>query len=319
MKVVLISIILLTSVCIYAQTDDKETLKNLNQSVVSSYKKGDFSEAKKFAQQVLDLTVKVFGNESFEAAAAHSNLGIILRESKDYKESVVNLKRAVEIYQKMPASKNQRLSDAIETLAFSQTLSGEKQEAEVNYLLAVETAEKQFGKGSKESFSPILNTANFFAQSKNFERADEFYLKSYEVAAKAYGKQGKEFEEIENSRACLTTPPGNVNNQKQFAEERKKIIGENPEQGGIINAKTKYLPPPKYPSEARKQRLGGRIPMRVKIDEKGNVIEVKTICGSPALLAAASEEAVRGAKFEIVEIAGKPIKYSGIVFYNFVP
>ena len=210
------------------------------------------------------------------------------------------------------------MSDAIETLAFSQTLNGDIKEAEANYLLAVGTVEKQFGKQSKESFSPVLNTANFFAKIKNFERADEFYLKSYEIVAKSYEKQGKELEEIENSRACLTTFQSDLKNHKQFNEERKKILGEIPEMGGVLNAKAEYLPPPKYPSEAKSQRLGGVIPMRVRIDEKGSVTEVKAICGSP-ILGAASEEAVRKAKFKVVEIAGKPIKYSGIVFYNFVP
>jgi hypothetical protein len=56
----------------------------------------------------------------------------------------------------------------------------------------------------------------------------------------------------------------------------------------------------------------------VKIDEKGNVMEAKAICGSP-ILGRASEEAARGARFEIVEVSGQPIKYSGILIYTFVP
>ena len=90
------------------------------------------------------------------------------------------------------------------------------------------------------------------------------------------------------------------------------------EQGGVLNARAKFLPKPAYPSEAKNKGLGGSIPMRVWIDERGNVIGVKAICGNP-ILANASEVAARNAKFETVLVNGNPIKYSGILVYTFVP
>ena len=318
MKVSLIIFILLSFVSVYSQTDEKETLKKLNQAINSSYQSGDLSEAQKNARQALDLSIKIFGNESLQTASVYSNLGIILRQKKEYEESIVNLQKAVDIYQKVSGATKQNLSEALELLAFSQMLDGKTDEAQANYLQAIEKIEEQFGKDSKESFSLLLNTAGFFTRSKNFERANEFYLRSYAVAVKNFGKQSKELEEIENSRACLFVPQNFTKNQKNYIEERKKILGENSDYGGIINFKTKKLPPPKYPSEARSQRLGGMIPVRVKVDEKGNVVEAKAICGSP-ILGRASEEAAREAKFEIVEVSGQPIKYSGILVYNFIP
>ena len=167
-----------------------------------------------------------------------------------------------------------------------------------------------------------MNLANLYARDKKFEKANDFYLKSYALAIKHYGKAGREVEQVEDSRVCYVSTQG-LKYQKpetfpSFYEEKKKLFGETPENGGILNAKAKILPGPRYPEEAKSQRIGGTTPMRVKIDEQGNVIGVRTLCGNP-ILARASEEAVKNAKFETVLVNGKPIKYSGIVVYNYVP
>ncbi len=319
MKKLLITIILLTVCSAHAQTDDKETLKQINQNVVSSYQNQKFDEALKFAQQAVDLSLKIYSAENLETATAYTNLGVIYRDKKKYKESVENLQKAADINQKLPDLESEKLVDVFELLAFSQFLNGDKKEAEANYLKVLEIVENKFGKESKESFLPTLNVAGFYARDKKFDKADEFYLKSYAIAIKNFGKQGEEIEKIENSRSCLVTMQNsNSENKKSFYEERKKRFGEFAEQLGVINAKAKFLPKPAYPSEARSKRLGGSIPMRVRIDEQGDVIEVKAICGHP-ILAKASEEAVKKAKFEPASINGKPIKYSGIVFYNYIP
>lgn len=316
----LIFIIIFVTVCsVHAQTDDKETLKQINQNVVSSYQNQKIDEALKFAQQAVELSLKVYGMESLETAAAYSNLGVIYREKKKYKESVESLQKAADIYQKLPDLKNDKLVGAFEMLALSQFLDGDKTEAEANYLKALEITENKFGSESKESFQPTLNLAGFYARDKKFDKADEFYLKSYAIAVKNFGKQGEEIEQIENSRSCLVIMQNSKSeNYKSYYEERTRRFGEFPEMMGVINGRAKVLPKPAYPSEAKSQRLGGSIPMRVRIDEQGNVTEVKAICGHP-ILAKASEEAVKKAKFEPASISGKPIKYSGIVFYNYIP
>ncbi len=322
MKKLLITIILLTVCSVHAQTDEKETLKQINQNVVSSYRNQKFDEAIKFGQQAVDLSLKIYGRENRETAVAYTNLGVIYRDKKKFKESIENLQKAVEVYESIPNLKSKEQITAFETLAFSQTLGGMEKEAESNYLKAVETAESKFGKESKESLSATLNLANLYARDKNFEKADDFYLKSYALAIKNFGREGKEIEQVEDSRVCFVSTQGlkfqKPENFKSFYEGKKKLLGENLEQGGILNAKAKTLPRPKYPSEARRQGLGGSIAVRVKIDEQGNVSEVKSICGNE-ILGKATEEAVINAKFETVSVNGKPIKYSGIVIYNYVP
>ncbi len=320
MKKLIFTIILLSVCSIHAQTGDKETLEQINQNVVSSYQNQKIDDALKFAQQAVDLSLKIYGAENLETATAYTNLGVIYRDKKKYKESVENLQKAADIYRKLPALQGEKLINIIGVLAFSQFLDGRKKEAETNYLKALEIAESKFGKESKENFMPMLNAASFYAREKKYDEADQFYLKSYAIAIKNFDRKAKEFEQIEDSRSCLLASHKFTSEKnKAFHEAKDKLFGGKNKYGAeIVNGKALSLPKPSYPAEARPQRIGGTVSVRVKIDEQGNVAEARAVCG-PAILTKVSEEAARGAKFAPTTIDGKPTKISGIVVYNFVP
>ena len=324
MKKFVFLIILATVFSAYAQTadDEKETLRKLNQTVVSLYRGQKFDEALKAARQALDLSVKIYGGDHLQTANAYTNLGVIYREKGKFDESIENLQKAADIYQKIPNFKSTQTIAAYEVLAYSQVLDGRKPEAEASCLKALEIAESSFGKQSKESFSPTLNLAKFYAGDKKFEKADDFYLQAYAVAIKNFGKEGKEIDQIEDSRTCL------FNGQKRAEEKetayydaKNKLFGIDTtavKSGGVINGKALSLPRPPYPAEARERRLGGTALVKVKIDEAGNVVKVKSICRND-VLGKAAEEAARGAKFSPTLLNGKPVSVTGIIVYNFVP
>ncbi len=318
-KKLLITIILLTVCSVHAQTDEKETLKQINQQLVSNYQKQKFDEAIKLGQQAVDLSLKIYGENNVETAVAYTNLGVIYRDKKKFKESIENLQKAINVYESIPNLKSREQVTTYEALANSQSLGDLKEEAEANFLKAIETAESKFGKEGRESFSPTLNLANFYARDKKFEKADEFYLKGYAVATKHFETESREIEQIEDSRSCLVVGRGaGAERYKTFQEAREKLFGKRVlEEVGILNGKAKSLPKPPYPSEAREQRLSGSVSVRVKIDEQGNVIETRTICGHPTL-SKVSEGSAKGARFEPTLKDGKPIKVSGIIIYYYV-
>jgi len=317
-KKLIFLIFLLTAGFVQAQTDDKETLKQINQNVLSSYKNQKMDDALKFARQAVDLSIKIYGAENLETATAYTNLGVIYRERRKYKESIENLQLATNVYQRLPGAKDKKLIEIYEELALSQLLDGQWEEAEATYLKAAETAEAKFGKESKETFSTTLSLANLYARAGKPEKADEFYLKSYTVAIKNFGKQGKEIEQIEDSRSCLSGGQSfNVEKEKIFSEAKHKLFGAINEQGASLVGKAKSLPKPRYPVEAREKRLSGKAPVRVLIDEEGNVIEAKSICRDD-ILAKASVESAKKAKFSPTIIDGKPAKVSGIIIYSYI-
>jgi len=90
---------------------------------------------------------------------------------------------------------------------------------------------------------------------------------------------------------------------------------------GLIPSKTVKavnLPKPDYPAAARSSRASGAVPVQVLIDEYGKVILAGVLSGHPLLQDSARNSACKG-KFETVLFRGNPIKFSGVIMYNFVP
>lgn len=86
---------------------------------------------------------------------------------------------------------------------------------------------------------------------------------------------------------------------------------------GVLNGKAIDFPRPTYPANAKAKHVSGLVKVQILIDETGNVISASVISGPP-LLRRAALEAARGTRFAPTLFAGKPVKVSGILQYNFV-
>jgi len=87
--------------------------------------------------------------------------------------------------------------------------------------------------------------------------------------------------------------------------------------GGVLNGKALELPKPAYPAIARAAHASGTVVVQVLIDEDGYVIAARAISGHP-LLQAASVAAALEARFSPTTVAGKLVKVSGMIQYNFI-
>ncbi len=92
--------------------------------------------------------------------------------------------------------------------------------------------------------------------------------------------------------------------------DRSKAI-----EGGVLNGKAIDLPEPKLPEGATK--VGGKVRVRVLIDETGKVISAEVEDGRIELRRAALE-AARKARFSPTLLAGQPVKVYGFINYIFV-
>lgn len=309
-------IFLLTISNVVAQTDEKETINQLNRNAVDLFKSGKLDEAIKFAKQSVELSLKVYGAEHQMTGLAYNNLGNLQRERQKYGESVENLQKAIDIYQKQTNLSDTKLTEMYQTLGLSQLLGGKKKESEASFVAAINHTETKFGLESKELFTPILNLAGIYARNRNFQKADEYYLKSYQLAKKNFGNESNEVERVTDSRLCL-----NVDDKKRdsvFYEEYEKIFGYNPfvKADNVVNGKALKLVKPPYPQEAKDRRLTGTVKIRVKINEKGDVIQARAACGK-GILESASEEAAWLSKFSPTLLNGQPVEVTGVIVYNF--
>lgn len=93
---------------------------------------------------------------------------------------------------------------------------------------------------------------------------------------------------------------------------------EKPIDGGVLNSKALDLPKPKYPEEARKAKIVGRVTVKILIDEKGDIVSAEAVDG-PEILRASALEAAKKARFTLTLIGTRPVKVSGVLTYDFAP
>lgn len=85
----------------------------------------------------------------------------------------------------------------------------------------------------------------------------------------------------------------------------------------IISSKAISKPTPDYPVIAKQMRVQGTVPVQILIDEQGRVIQAQAT-GGPPLLQKAAADAARRATFSPTILSDKPVKASGVIYYNFV-
>jgi protein TonB len=86
-------------------------------------------------------------------------------------------------------------------------------------------------------------------------------------------------------------------------------------QGVIESAQIKKVPP-RYPPEAKDQRIQGVVVMQVIINEDGNVSNIQLVSGHP-VLAPAAIEAVKQWKYKPYKLNGAPVEIETQIEVNF--
>ena len=105
--------------------------------------------------------------------------------------------------------------------------------------------------------------------------------------------------------------------QSQSPPVRRGGVNDGSDYSYVLNERAVTLVKPRYPALARQGRASGTVEVEVLVDEEGKVITAHAISGHP-LLWAVSVEAAKKCLFSPTLIAGKPVKVTGIIQYNFV-
>lgn len=300
------------------QTDDEKQFDQVNAKVASFFEAGNFEKASKAAEEALAIAGRLYGEQSKQAAAANVNLAIILRERKKYKESVSHFEKAIEINEKISDIGVQERVSVIEVLADVQIIWGKLRDAEVNLKNALEIRKKGFGENSKEGLKGLLNLASFFSRTGKFRQADELYLEGLRIASVNLGNGNQEIDLVDETRGC-TTSVASIRREDNLAyhKARDSILMNHSDAPVFLDGKAKNLPRPEYPEEAKLQRIGGIVFVRVKVDEAGKVSEANAVCG-PSVLREAAERSAINASFSPILKNGVAVKVNGMITFSFV-
>jgi TonB family protein len=119
-------------------------------------------------------------------------------------------------------------------------------------------------------------------------------------------------EDAHEGAADVEAPPPPAEDEEDSDASDARTIS-----GGVLNAKAVSKPQPPYPPIAKAARASGTVTVRVTVDETGSVVSASAVSGHP-LLQAAAVAAAKQAKFSPTLLAGKPVRVSGTLTYNFV-
>ena len=132
---------------------------------------------------------------------------------------------------------------------------------------------------------------------------------------------GRRHANNSNSNASGTENTSAKNSNTPTLEQAPPPPGKKPTpppiSAGVLNGKAIKLVQPTYPPIAKAAHVSGQVTIQVMVDENGDVFAATAISGHPLLLAAAIT-AARASKFSPTKLAGKPVKVTGLVVYNFV-
>ena len=87
-------------------------------------------------------------------------------------------------------------------------------------------------------------------------------------------------------------------------------------QSGVLNGMALSKPAALYPAAAKAAGVRGTVVVNVDVDEKGRVTKAEATSG-PLMLRESAEDAARCARFDPIELWGRPRDFSGVLTYNF--
>jgi len=254
--------------------------------------------------------------------------GFLYRTKRDYDSALSDLTEAIQI-----APENFLFYNVRSTIYERKEMFGKAIE-DLSFVITKTGSHYDYAKRG----SLYFKTDDFENALKDYTEAIRLnpdYENHYTMRAEVYRKLGKndlaeadelkvkEFEDSQISKPEFvypkeTSPPTLTNPQLKDSDSSLPKSDSKTISGGVVNGKATNLVKPAYPAAARAVRASGAVNVQVTIDESGNVISASAVSGHP-LLRASAAQAARESKFSPTLFAGKPVKVTGVVVYNFTP
>ena len=174
---------------------------------------------------------------------------------------------------------------------------------------------KTKGKGVPETKAnkfPIVETYREHIDGRywfpTYSYADEELI--YENGGSLHIRMKVRYSDFTPARATLkVTEVGEDENPSSNAITK-------PVDEGVLNPQATTLPTPRYPEEAKRLKIVGRVTVRVVVDENGKVVSA-TATEGPAALRQSAEDAARTATFKPKVAGGITVKMTGILTFDF--
>ena len=119
-------------------------------------------------------------------------------------------------------------------------------------------------------------------------------------------------------RAQSTTPASTAGMSDQASPSSQQPSATHPQSGEIVGGRLLHKEDPKYPKQARKQKLEGQVVLLITVNEGGSVSSVSVLSGEPVLGSSALSAALKW-KFEPFTQNGHAVRVQRQLTFKFVP
>jgi TonB family protein len=170
----------------------------------------------------------------------------------------------------------------------------------------------------------LQDIAEILVARKKLKEAAEAYRRCLTIYEKATGVNNPQLNDSIGRYICLLTMMGKSDEitdvrTRLFKLENgfdESVSGSGQSSKKFFQGRAVSLPKPDYPEEAKWSRISGSVVMKVKVNEAGEVMELKALCG-PRVLVKGSETAVWKARFEPAVINGQRVQFTSTIIYKF--
>jgi TonB family protein len=272
-----------------------EKASQLNGQVTQLYKEGRYREALPIAEQVLEIRQRLLASDDPSLGSALFNLAMLYLSAKREGEAEKMFTRALPVYEAHPEQNGREIATTLERLAYLRFLKQDYDRAEPLYLRSLQIQEQEFGAASPQTIAAMKN----YACIDLFRGGTKGGLANKDADEKTVALKSR-------AMCWLGGLKDDCVQQPHFKAQQ------------VLNGNAVKLATPPYPVAARLKHLGGIAFVAVLIDEGGNVIKAKTVCGGYPELNAAGLQAAEASKFTPTEVDGRPVQVTGMIIYRFV-
>jgi TonB family protein len=304
-----------------ASSPELDESMKLSAEVVRLYKAGKYDKALPLAKRALQLREKTLAPGHKLIVDSLTNLAELYAAKHDYGTARDYYQRVLAIYEQSPPPNRVQVAQALNHAGYFSYQNFDFERAEKYFQRALALREELAGAESVETARAAFNLAEFYRLRGEDSKAEPLYVKSIETLGKALGPGDDEVAHALDRFSCLYYATNRWEKLKeirqQFTFMREQDV-RTVDKGDVLNGRAISLPKPDYPREAMQHRVSGTVVVRVKIDERGNVISADEGCGAHPLLVGAAVRAALQAHFTPTLLKGMPVKVTGIITYKFV-
>jgi TonB family protein len=324
------------------QNSDEEELNKalrLKQSALELYNRSKYGDALPPAKRALEIELRLLGPTHQRVAVALNNLAEIYSAMKRNDEAEKAFQDAVAIFERDERRNAVVIGKILGRLAELRLQKKDYVKAESLLERSLTLTTKIFGSEDTNTAERMFDMAVIYQRQKQYGKAEPLFLQALKLKEKLLGASDPNTVKAMKHFACATIL--NRERSEKTAVEpfdenmalRSRAIcwlGELEDNcadapgnqfGGrqdLVKGKAVRMGRPAYPAKARDNRASGTVVIAVLLDESGNVVKARGVCGAHHLLV---DEALEGAfrsKFTPTIFNGTPIQTTGILTYNFV-